>query len=333
VANSSDEPVADAQVADGGADWGETAPDDRGDGGGDGDDGHASVQRRRPASLGGLLAGLASQAAVLTAVLFYFGWARERATFAYFGVDDLGVLNFSVAVYVLRSVSTALPLLMAIGFLAIGAFVVHGQLGLAVAKSKRLRLRMVWPLGAVGGVLVVTGFALALVLTGPGGSLPEGPALMVIGLLLASYALVIRDGGQARTGGRRRARGDGDARLIMVIWSLALIALLWSVAGYADYVGTQAARQLQAGLPGAANVVVYSSVDLSLTGPGVSESRISATDAEYHFRYSGLRLLVAANGDYFLLPSGWRPGAGSLIVLPETGGSAATLVEFQARLP
>jgi hypothetical protein len=64
---------------------------------------------------------------------------------------------------------TALPLLMAIGFLAIGAFVVHGQLGWAVAMSKRLRFRMAWLAGAVGGVLVVTGFALALVLTGPGG--------------------------------------------------------------------------------------------------------------------------------------------------------------------
>lgn len=283
--------------------------------------------------MGGLLAGLASQVAVLTAVLFYFGWARERATFAYFGVDDLGVLNFSVAVYVLRSVSTALPLLMAVGFLAVGAFVVHGQLSRIVAMSRPLRLRMMWLMGAVGGVLVVTGFALALVLTGPGGSLPEGPALTVIGLLLASYALVIGDGSQARAGSTERARRDGDSRLIIVIWSLALIALLWSVAGYAGYVGTQAARQLQAGLPSAANVVVYSSADLLLTGPGVSESRVGGTDAEYHFRYSGLRLLVSANGDYFLLPSGWRPGAGSLIVLPETSGNAATLVEFQAPTP
>jgi hypothetical protein len=61
VANSIGEPAADAE-----------APE-RGD---------ASGQRLRPASLGGLLAGLASQAVVLTAVLFYFGWARERATFA-----------------------------------------------------------------------------------------------------------------------------------------------------------------------------------------------------------------------------------------------------------
>jgi hypothetical protein len=162
---------------------------------------------------------------------------------------------------------TALPLLMAIGFLAIGAFVVHGQLGWAVAMSKRLRFRMAWLAGAVGGVLVGTGFALALVLTGPGGSLPEGPVLMVIGLLLASYALVIADGSRARASGRGQARRDGDSRVIMVIWLLALISLLWSVAGYAGYVGTQEAKQLQVGLPSAANVVVYSSADLSLTGP------------------------------------------------------------------
>ena len=36
---------------------------------------------------GGLLAGLASQVAILTAILVYFGWVRARATYGYFGVD------------------------------------------------------------------------------------------------------------------------------------------------------------------------------------------------------------------------------------------------------
>lgn len=40
-----------------------------------------------------VLAGLASQAVILTAVLFYFGWARAKATYGYFGVD-ISVLDF-----------------------------------------------------------------------------------------------------------------------------------------------------------------------------------------------------------------------------------------------
>lgn len=261
---------------------------------------------------------------MLTAVLFYFGWARERATLAYFGVSDLGVLNFSVADYVLRSVGTALPLLMAIGFLALGAFVVHDQVAPSLAKKKHLKVRVARALTAAGGFLAATGFALALVLTGPGGSQPEGPAVMMLGLLLASYALALRD--------RTTAHGNGS-RLVLVIWALALIALLWSVTGYADYIGTQTARQLQSSLPRAANVTVYSSADLSLSGPGISKAKLDAPDGAYRFRYSGLRLLVSAGGEYFLLPARWHEGSGSVIVLPQTSTEGATRVEFQEPMP
>lgn len=282
------------------------------------------VGRRGKASLadlaGGLLTGLASQAVVLTAVLFYFGWARERATMAYFGVDDLGVLNFSVTDYVLRSVGTALPLLMAIGFVAVSALVVHGMASESLAGNKPLRDRVARTLITAGACLVIAGFALALTLTGTGGSGPEGPAVMVVGLVLTSYALVLRDRGRE---GNRQA----GSRLILVVWSLVLIALLWSVTGYADYIGTEAAQQLQAGLPGAANITVYSATNLYLSGPGITMSPATVPDSQYHFRYTGLRLLVSSGGQLFLLPSGWRPGNGAVIMLPATSGG--TRIEFQ----
>ena len=257
---------------------------------------------------------------MLTALLFYFGWARERATMAYFGVDDLGVLNFSVSDYVLRSVGTALPLLLAIGFVAIAVLVVHGMASQRLAVSKPLRDRVARALMMVGACLVTAGFALALTLTGTGGSEPEGPAVMVVGLALASYALALRSQGH---------EGDGKAqsRVIVVMWSLVLVALLWSVTGYADYIGTQVARQLQAGLPGSANVTVYSAMNLSLSGPGITMSPVTAPDDQYRFRYSGLRLLVSSGGQVFLLPAGWRPGQGAVIILPAAPGG--TRIEFQ----
>src|SRR5215471_6472571 len=72
------------------------------------------------------IVGFAAQTVVLTAVLFYFGWARARASYAYFGVD-VSVLNFSVSDYVLRSVNSVFPILMAIGFVALGAVIVDRQ--------------------------------------------------------------------------------------------------------------------------------------------------------------------------------------------------------------
>lgn len=268
---------------------------------------------------GGILTGLASQAAVLTAVLFYFGWARARATYAYFGIDDLGVFNFSVTDFVLRSVSTALPMLLGIGILAAAAFALHGMASerLKDDKEGKLRTRAVRALTLASVSLGVSGFALALLLTGTGGSQPAGPALLMTGLVLGGYALILRT-----------HAGSG---LTLLMWAMAFLALLWSATGYADYIGTQEAQQIQAGLSRSANVTVYSATDLSLAGSGITESRISVPGGQYRFRYSGLRLLVSSGGQDFLLPRDWRPGAGAVIVLPATSG--ATRIEFDAQAP
>lgn len=271
---------------------------------------------------GGVLVALGSQAVVIAAVLFYFGWARVRATYEYFGID-VSVLNFSASDYVLRSASTAFPLLVAIGFLALGAFIVNEQLRPAFAKDNALSARQLVPvLGWIGAVLVTVGFFLALTLRNSAGSEIWGPASMVIGFGVAFYALVVRDSFVAH----------GGPHLNIIVLSLMLLALLWTILAYADYLGNRTAEQVQAGLPAAPNVIVYSSADLSLSGPGVIMSRIQGPDSQYHFRYSGLRLLVSSGGQYFLLPSGWQPGRGSVIVLPVAsgGGAASTRVEFQA---
>jgi hypothetical protein len=289
----------------------------------------AGAEESRPApasTLGGLTASivvtLASQTVVLTAVLFYFGWARARATYAYFGVD-VSVLNFSVSDYVLRSVNTAFPALIAIGFLTLSVLIVHDHLrpGLTdnTARTARLARILTW----TGCGLAAAGLVLAVAITGPGGSAPVGPAAMVAGFAVAAYALMLRD---------HYVKGIRSPLLITVL-SLAFLALLWSVGAYAGYVGIQVAEQLRTSLPTAPNVTVFSADDLSLAGPGVTISRITAPDARYRFRYSGLRLLVRSGDQYFLLPAGWRPGTGPLIVLPVTPGGESTRVEFGLPAP
>lgn len=281
----------------------------------------AREQERRLVGLaGGILAAVASQATILSAILFYFGWAKERATWAYFGVDDLGVLNFSFADYLLRSVSTDLPLLMAVGFLVIGALVLHIQVREMLAGNDKLRHRLALLANMTGGFLSAIGFALALSLTGSGGSKPVGPGILVVGLLLLSYAPALRG-----------KKSGGDSWLVLTVLTVALIAFLWTVTGYADYVGSENARELQNGLPRAANVIVYSSADLSLAGPGIGESRSMAPGVRYPYRYTGLRLLVSSGGQDFLVPSGWHPGRGSVIVLPAVSGSIR--LEFQEPTP
>jgi hypothetical protein len=268
-----------------------------------------------------ILAGIASQTVILTAVLFYFGWARARATYSYFGVD-VSVLNFSVSDYVLRSVNAAFPLLIAIGLLAVASILVHDQLRPRLAADTAAARRLVRILSVVGWVLAGIGFILALVITGAGGSAPPGPAIMLVGFAAIVCALFLRI----------RYVTQSGSQVIGVMAVLLILAFFWTVTAYADYVGVQAARQLQAGLPTAANVTVYSSRSLSFTGPGVTEST-ELPDSMYQFRYSGLRLLVSSGGQYFLLPVGWRQGAGSVLVLPARPWGLATRVQFEAHAP
>jgi hypothetical protein len=264
----------------------------------------------------GVAISLASQTAVLTAILFYFGWARARATYAYFGVD-VSVLNFSVSDYVLRSVDTAFPLLVAIGLVALGALLVHDQLRPRLTNNTALVARMVRILVGTGCTLVAAGIVLAVIITEPSSSALVGPAIMLVGFAIIAYALMLRD----------RYIEEIRSPLLVVVLSLALLALFWSVGAYANYIGTKVAEQVSASLLTATNVIVYSAGNLSLAGPGITTSRIVAPDAQYRFRYGGLRLLVSSSDQYFLLPAGWRPGRGAVIIIPTSG--QGTRVEFQ----
>jgi hypothetical protein len=281
------------------------------------------LPKRAPGTLAsGVAVRLASQTAILTAVLFYFGWARVRATYAYFGVD-VSVLNFSVSDYVLRSVNTAFPLLFAMGLVTLGALLIHDQLRPSLTNNTALAARLMRILAGTGCGLVAAGFVLAVAVTGPGGSALVGPATMLVGLAVTAYAVMLRDLYLERT----------QSWPFVAVLSLAFLALFWTVGAYANYIGIKVAEQVRASLPTATNVIVYSASDLSLAGPGITVSRIVASEAQYRFRYSGFRLLVSSGDQYFLLPEGWRPGTGAVIVIPVMPGGQGTRVEFQRPTP
>jgi len=278
----------------------------------------ATGQPANRSSIGSLI-NFASQTAVITAILFYFGWARSRATYAYFGVDT-STLNFSVSDYVLRSVDAILPVLIAAGFLAATALFAHNYLRPRLSRDAVFAARLGGIVAAAGWLLAAVGLFLALVIVGTGGSAPPGPALMAIGFVIVVYSLLVSN---------RYGKKPGTARLAMVAAALAILALFWAVGAYADWVGVRVARQFQASLPTQPNVTIYSGSALSLGGPGVREATLPSAGT-YHFRYDGLRLLVSSGGDYFLLPARWQPGDGAVIVLPVNPAGLSIRVEFSA---
>lgn len=263
---------------------------------------------------------------MLTAVLYYFGWVRTRATYGYFGVD-VSMLNFSVADYVLHSVNAAFPLLVAGGLVTLAALGVHRHLRPALTHH---RDRVISSVTATGGIVVAAGLILALAFRSSGTSDWAGPAVLLGGLVLTGYGLALRSGlmhwgrlpGAANTGSP-----DNSGPLIGVL-ALAFLAALWMVTAYASFAGTRIAEQVVADLPSASEVTVYSAADLLLSGPGVTHTSVGAAGAAYRFRYTGLRLLVWSGDQYFLLPAGWRRHRGAVIVLPV--GQQGLRVEIMA---
>jgi hypothetical protein len=257
---------------------------------------------------GGLLAGLASQVAILTAILVYFGWVRARATYGYFGVD-VSALNFSVQDYLLRGIDAAFPLLIVIGLIVVCVMIWHEQLQARLTANTAMINRA----AGAGAVLVLVGLLLGVELKGSGGSYFPGPAMTMIGFALTAYALAARN----------------KSFYLIALGGMALVAFVWTVASYASFVGTQRAEQVAATLTTSPEVTVYSISNLDLTGPGVTMTPVE--DSEYHVAYGGLRLLVDSGGNYFLLPEGWRQGRGSVVVLSTTAPDIR--IEFTAAPP
>jgi len=70
-------------------------------------------------------------------------------------------------------------------------------------------------------------------------------------------------------------------------------------------------------LPAQTAVAIYSVHRLALSGPGMTVEHLPA-GLGYHYRYQGLRLLIARSGTYYLLPVGWNPRQDLTYILNES---------------
>ncbi len=255
-----------------------------------------------------------SQIGLLTAVLYYFGWARTSATFGYFGVD-VSLLGFSTADFVLRSANAAFGPLAALGGVAVAAVILDAALSSVTGVARRPVLRRVPPaLLVAGGAFVATGAA-GMEVPGLDGSVRVWlPALMALGFVLLRYAarmwpLLRAPAAQGFAG------SSGTTQTMMLL--LAVLALFWTVSLYAVQVGHERARRFAANLPDHAEVVVLAKDRLAIGGPGVRVTTLRSRASRYRVRYTGLRLLSPSRDGYFLLPYGWRRGVDSVFAIPD----------------
>jgi hypothetical protein len=235
-------PPRPAEPAGAGAQWpaeGVTRPDD----GQGGARLHSTIQ-----TVGSVVA----PTTLVTALLYYFGWARATATYDHFGIDQ-SALGFSTQDYVLHSTNSAfrpLSLVLLLGLLA-------GWLQLRLVRTLESRTPA-WLLPLVAHSARGVGLLLLLIgLLGRYGPLVYNVTFPVVPLSLATGVLLLTYGGWVQRRWQPARDIARDPRLSPpwltglrrgLLWAFVIVNLFAAVAGYADERGRELGRQLEANL-------------------------------------------------------------------------------------
>jgi hypothetical protein len=317
--------------------------------------------RRRPARLLGEDTGVlgivavgASQTAVLTGVLYYFGWARTNAFLEYFGLDPT-MVGYDTTDYVLRSIGVAFPAAVGVSVVGLAALVVHrgvvaplaGRRADGTRWARRFFLAVLAVaaalLGALGmGMLEPQRF-------GPELSLLFPLVIVVLTVLVGyldhlrrTYLLPARAAAPIGPNYRpfaelRRHQADPPAAestapaaparaLVLLLAGLGLLGAFWAAGLQADAAGRRFAEDLVDRLPAEPQVVLFTEHRLQLDGPGVQVAPLGADGDRYRFQYSGIRTLIRTKQALLLIPVGWQPGRDRVFVVPDDGSSRVDII-------
>ncbi|QKJ18029.1 hypothetical protein [Microbacterium hominis] len=286
--------------------------------------------RRRPAhppeaesnaQLMKALRGVASVVApitLITALMFYFGVQHAYWYFHYFGINYT-VMGLTTQDYLVRSADGLfVPILGITLLLLLGFWTLRILAGRLTAERRRAVQRV----GAVVAlVLGVIAFGVAV----RGILRPETFDQMkaVPGLCLAGGALLLALASNLHWRLRSASGATLPGWIAVAEWGALFvvvgIGLFWSVTNYAGVVGETRAYRTVIEAPEEPHAIVYSKEKLSIPAAAASERTCVAAaegGAAYMYRYEGLRLVIATDSAYFLLPAGWPTGGA--IVLPRS---------------
>jgi hypothetical protein len=275
-------------------------------------EGAAGEASKRALELAGLVL---APAGVLTGVLYYFGYVRQQAFFAYFGVD-LGSVGLSTSDYLVRSAGPLFVPTASLLLLGLGAVVLHLLVSNSLRGVSTRALRVVW---CIVGIV-----ALALLTFGIVGLSRRGDPLLnplAAPLALGAGAILLDYGSQtSRLGGLgHEAWRDAleSTRLLRTSLTVALVlvATFWGTANVALQHGLRTARAVELSLPVQPQAVVYSRDRLQITGAGVGVTELAASRTAYAFRYNGLRVLAHTGGHWLLVPVGWKHDNNQTVIL------------------
>lgn len=246
-------------------------------------------------------------AGVLTGLLYYFGYVRQRTLYGYFGID-LGTLGFTSTDYLVRSADAVFRLLVTVLAACALGLLAHHLLTAWLRRAGPHRTPVARAISAVGALGVLAGSS-TLVLSRDLVPPALAAAALALGAVLVEYGLVLGGGAERDdTGATTTLR-----RALLV--AMVVVAAFVFATNAAHQNGRRAASAIEKSLPQRTEAVVYSHRALLIGGHGVTVRELAASTSPYGFQYLGLRVLVHANGIWFLVPAGWTGGNEDLVVL------------------
>jgi hypothetical protein len=280
------------------------------------------------ATVGGLLAAVfrvVAPTAVMTALLFYFGWARTEAAAQRAGIDQ-SLFGFSTNDYLLRSVS---PLFrpFGVGLLFAVIAVIAGGLAKRHISSLVAEDRISGQRLALGiGTLIVTG-VLAIAVGAPqlsqvGTQKPAhlSAVLIILGAVLLRAALALDAIGNGQLGDVLGPQRDW---LLGILVATVLVGMFAVILRLAFEDGAESINRFAGRLGTQSEVIVTSSTPLDIALSGVV-SEVVESPAEHdvgpRFRYRGLHLLLETNDRLFLVTKGFGVAGetSAVVVIPHT---------------
>jgi hypothetical protein len=251
---------------------------------------------------------IGSPLALITALMFYFGWVRTQVQARQLGYD-VAVLQLSTTDYLLKSINVLFPVIAAalvaviIGFVAYSAAVERvRQRGDAAAVARRAY--------RATGIAAVAALLLGAVFY----AIPLTQFAAIPVALTAAILFVIARGKLRPLVGKRPWSTTSQ------VLALVLLALLlfWDTERIARVLGEQFAYDIAAYPEQFPEVVVYSQNELNIEAEGVEEEVLSAAEGGYRFRHTGLRLMEQTGEKYVLINELWYGGRGRIVVLEDS---------------
>ncbi|WP_435593734.1 hypothetical protein [Nocardia sp. bgisy118] len=292
------------------------------------------TQRQEPSPLKSALTlagALASQAAVLVPVLYYFGAVYTRAWYGYFGIDS-GLLGYSITDFLRRSITpTFWPVVL--GMVMVLILVASRDVPLLLARRTRNETRAlrIWYVAMLALGVAALAVAPIIRLTAVPSWFPPNnyllPGSLVVGSVLLGYVITLRSSnpGLWQTPPspgllppRPRPTNQSSTIVIMIaLFTLGLAGLMWITGAYASDQGLTDARNLaRSQFADQPSVVVFSVDRLAILGTGVEVGEIDIPGEKYRFYYGGVRLLDRTADAYFVIPQQWEARRDRVFIIP-----------------